>query len=73
VPSGKAKISQIASSDNHMLAIDRYGALYSWGSNRFGQLGREASDKTNSFSPVRVDKLRPYVVSGIAAGLLIKD
>lgn len=54
-----------------MLAIDRYGILYSWGSNRFGQLGRgpyEPTDKQNTFSPGKVEKLRKYNVCGIAAG-----
>jgi alpha-tubulin suppressor-like RCC1 family protein len=66
----RTTITQIASSDNHMLAIDRHGVLYSWGSNRFGQLGRETSDKTNSLSPLRVDKFRSSVICGIAAGEL---
>lgn len=67
-------VTQISSSENHMLAIDRYGALYSWGSNRFGQLGRgpyDSTEKKNSYSPFRVEKLKRYVVCGISAGLFL--
>ena len=56
-----------------MLAIDSGGLLYSWGSNQYGQLGRdivtvESSTKSLNFIPQKVEKLKPYKVCGISAG-----
>jgi alpha-tubulin suppressor-like RCC1 family protein len=60
-----------------MLAVDSTGGLYSWGSNRFGQLGRSGGKASGGSGPAscesnllpqRVEKLRRLFVTGIAAG-----
>ena len=39
------QVSQIATGDNHVLALTQNGQVYSWGVNRYGQLGlRHAKD-----------------------------
>lgn len=36
---GRATIAQIAAGRNHVLALDTFGNVFSWGNNKFGQLG----------------------------------
>jgi len=62
------KITAIAAGENHMLAVDSRGNLFSWGSNRFGQLGRPTKSSSSGWCPQRVDKFRRHSVCGIAAG-----
>ena len=33
------KIALVCCGDAHSIAVDRYGRLFSWGSNQYGQLG----------------------------------
>ena len=63
----KCHVSRISCSDTHMLAVVDDGALFSWGGNRFGQLGH-GGRSNDCFKPRRVDKLRRHLVQGIAAG-----
>ena len=41
----EAKIIQISCGKRHTSAVAESGALYTWGSNEYGQLGRQASVK----------------------------
>ena len=73
------RIVQVAAAETHMLAVDSRGGLFSWGANRFGQLGRGPSKGRgnqsttasweHNFSPQRVDRLRRQRVCGVAAGV----
>ena len=64
----------IATSENHTLAITESGDLFSWGSNRFGQLGhggefaQAPNSSFSSFSPKKVKAMQKMIVVGIAAG-----
>lgn len=55
------EVAEIAASGCHSAAIDDHGVLYTWGSNRRGQLGRKegcATDQADS-TPRSVDALCP--------------
>jgi len=66
----------IAAAENHSLCICKSGAVFAWGSNRFGQLGfssgtsskKTKSDETGCASPRRIDDLRGIPCIDIAAG-----
>jgi alpha-tubulin suppressor-like RCC1 family protein len=67
------KISKISVSENHSMALTSMGDIYTWGSNRFGQLGHGDSDKADAAAsqhmvPRKVKSLAKLVVVGIAAG-----
>ncbi|RBP98921.1 RCC1 domain-containing protein, partial [Bifidobacterium xylocopae] len=53
----------ISAGHRHSLAIDNQGHAYSWGNNRFGQLGDNSNTDRNT--PVPVDDLRRITVTGI--------
>lgn len=61
---GIGKVEEVAVGYNHVLALTQDGAVYSWGSNEYGQLGIEGSQL--SAVPVKVSGLQDVV--GIAAG-----
>ncbi|CCI46447.1 unnamed protein product [Albugo candida] len=59
---------KVAAGENHTLALSRYGKLYSWGSNSFGQLGHSSKCTLESrLFPKRIDALKGFVVREIAA------
>ena len=62
-------VRMISAGVNHTLAITDRGDLFSWGSDRFGQLGYGGSDAgKGSFIPKKVENLKKSVVVAIAAG-----
>ncbi len=75
------KMVQVAAGENHSLAVTDSGVVYSWGSDKSGQLGQckpahsgvkssKASSALNfSLSPQKVDSLKKLFILGIAAGL----
>jgi alpha-tubulin suppressor-like RCC1 family protein len=50
VAAGKT-ITVIACSDNHTVALDSTGAVYTWGYNIYGQLGTSTNSGTNNANP----------------------
>ena len=48
VPTGVAKFTQVSAGYSHSLAIGSDGNLYSWGENKYGQLGRRTSGNYDS-------------------------
>ena len=44
MPAGVTKFTQISAGNDHSLALDSDGNLYSWGYNMYGQLGKGNSD-----------------------------
>ncbi|MFT9116351.1 MAG: IPT/TIG domain-containing protein [Sporolactobacillus sp.] len=50
---GQSKFKQISAGNSHVLAINNFGNVYSWGNNNSGQLGDGSTD--NSITPVAVD------------------
>jgi len=75
-PLSRRRVISIAAALNHSLCSTSDGGLYSWGSNRFGQLGlstRTSSNPSTGTSdqrclPRRVDDLRRDVIVSVAAG-----
>ena len=63
------RVTCIAAAENHMLAVTSNGALFAWGSNRFGQLGTGGDTTTPLLEPRQVSHLRRSHVSLVAAGL----
>lgn len=64
-------ITFIASSENHILALTNNGDVYSWGSDKYGQLGhgnKSNPDYNKLVSPRRIDALKKTFVMGIAVG-----
>ena len=62
----KTKIIKIASYNRHSLCIDANRYVYSWGYNKFGQLG--LGDKENRDTPQILEVLRPYKATNVAVG-----
>ncbi|XP_041645814.1 probable E3 ubiquitin-protein ligase HERC4 isoform X1 [Cheilinus undulatus] len=60
-------IAQVACGFWHSLALSRGGQLFSWGQNRFGQLGLGISGQ-NIFTPQIIQSLHGIPFSQIAAG-----
>lgn len=64
----------IAAAENHSLCVCRTGAVFAWGSNRFGQLGittsggDEGSNTLRFNVPRRLDDLKQVVCVDVAAG-----
>ncbi|XP_067645705.1 probable E3 ubiquitin-protein ligase HERC4 [Eurosta solidaginis] len=62
-------ITQIATGYNHSLALTNCGALYSWGSNVYGQLGVSApNDLGHTAVPRLIDSLLGIPIAFIACG-----
>ena len=67
VPSFRSvQITQIASGNQHCLAIDSEGRLYSWGRGSSGQLGHDNGN--NYFEPTLIAFFEHYCVEQCAAG-----
>ena len=75
-PLSRRRVIGIAAALNHSLCSTSDGGLYSWGSNRFGQLGISTGTSNNPSTgtsdqrclPRRVDDLRRDVIVSVAAG-----
>ena len=73
-PLQRRQVVSVAAAENHSLCVTSHGDVYSWGSNRFGQLG----DHTTGSSPVapcgsrsiprRVESLKQHPCVAVAAG-----
>ena len=62
-------VRMVSAGVNHTLAITNTGDIFSWGSDRFGQLGYGGGDAgKGSLSPRKIDNLKKSVVVAIAAG-----
>ncbi|KAJ1426618.1 regulator of chromosome condensation 1/beta-lactamase-inhibitor protein II [Ochromonadaceae sp. CCMP2298] len=72
-------VTQIASGENHTLVVTQQGDVYSWGSNRWGQLGHPPKNGGSGdggggggggtlLHPRRVEALRKVCVLHVAAG-----
>jgi hypothetical protein len=62
----KRKVVFVAAAENHSLCVTKEGHVYSWGSNRFGQLDASPSTSIRA-TPARVNDLRRPCVA-VAAG-----
>ena len=61
-------ITMIAAGENHSLAMSNVGAVFSWGSDRFGQLGHGGSETGKiRLEPKRIENLKKLTVIAIAA------
>merc|ERR1711977_656147 len=68
---GQANVASVVCGRHHTLALTREGQLYSWGSNKSGQLGRklEGNGEKRNHEPGVVVELKEHVVTEIAAGM----
>lgn len=57
----------VAAAENHSLCVTRSGEVFAWGSNGFGQLGKEDAGNTR-LAPRRVDDLKNTRCRAVAAG-----
>ncbi|KAL7467562.1 hypothetical protein ACHAXS_007806 [Conticribra weissflogii] len=69
-PLTKRVVASIAAAENHSLCSTADGAVFAWGSNRFGQLGMPSSQGQHSskLSPRRVEDLKHSFIVAVAAG-----
>eukprot|EP00599_Poterioochromonas_sp_BG-1_P006764 CAMPEP_0173134324 /NCGR_PEP_ID=MMETSP1105-20130129/1224_1 /TAXON_ID=2985 /ORGANISM="Ochromonas sp., Strain BG-1" /LENGTH=1098 /DNA_ID=CAMNT_0014046101 /DNA_START=281 /DNA_END=3577 /DNA_ORIENTATION=+ len=67
---GKIRVRKVCAAESHSLALTDQGSVYSWGSDRFGQLGHGGQQDSNRWIavPKRIEILRKENVIGIAAG-----
>ncbi len=71
LPPASAQPVAIAAGMQHSLVLTSAGQLYAFGSNRYGQLGRQANAETTSANPVPLEVALPAGAGGageIAAG-----
>jgi alpha-tubulin suppressor-like RCC1 family protein len=71
LPGATGPVVRIAAGCEHSLALTSTGQLYSFGSNRYGQLGRAANAETSSPNPTPVQVVLPSdagTPTAIAAG-----
>jgi alpha-tubulin suppressor-like RCC1 family protein len=71
LPAASAQPVAIAAGMQHSLVLTSSGQLYAFGSNRYGQLGRQANAETTSANPVPLEVALPAGAGGageIAAG-----
>jgi Regulator of chromosome condensation (RCC1) repeat len=66
-PLNRRQVVYVAAADNHSLCVTKDGNVFSWGSNRFGQLGDEECNN-NRTSPKRVEDIRNHPCVAVAAG-----
>jgi len=73
LPEIKHRIEAVALGQDHTLALSSTGEVFSWGFNRFSQLGyvtevstREKNDEPIQASPRKVSSLRKEFVHGVA-------
>lgn len=78
----KVQVVQVASGEHHTIAVTRQGDVFTWGSDRYGQLGHGTFGRDNStasagpdrdtdnilLEPRRVEALRRVFVLQVAAG-----
>jgi alpha-tubulin suppressor-like RCC1 family protein len=60
--------SASAGNAHTLVVAEKTGALFSFGCNRFGQLGHGSIERIGEFSPKVVDHLRNEIIVGVAAG-----
>jgi alpha-tubulin suppressor-like RCC1 family protein len=76
---GKPRVKQIASGEHHTIVVSDNGDVFTWGSDRFGQLGHGVRFTSNALhgaavnnaaclEPRRVEALRREYVLHVAAG-----
>ena len=62
-------VKTVACGRQHTLALADNGELFSWGSNKLGQLGRKPRDGEGGHKPGRLDELSGCVVTEVASGM----
>lgn len=65
------RVVKIAAAENHTVCVTDQGLVFSWGSDRFGQLGvggSSAGHGTARLVPRRVEALRRCMVADVSAG-----
>lgn len=62
------KVVDVAAAETHTAAVTSEGELYTWGRDRFGQLGHGSAGSSGKLAPKRVEGLRKATVTGVAAG-----
>jgi len=73
-PLQRRQVLSVAAAENHSLCITSRGDVYSWGSNRFGQLGDTATSSSVTTPcgsrniPRRVEGLKQHPCAAVAAG-----
>lgn len=67
LPEASGPVVQIAAGHDHSLALTAAGQLYSFGGNRFGQLGRSANIETTNPNPIPVRVGLPGLVGSVVA------
>jgi alpha-tubulin suppressor-like RCC1 family protein len=66
-PSGEPFVT-LSTTSEHGLGIDTAGAVWAWGENTYGALGRSPAELPSSIEPVRVGKLPDVRFLEVAAG-----
>jgi alpha-tubulin suppressor-like RCC1 family protein len=73
-PLQRRQVVSVAAAENHSLCVTSQGDVYSWGSNRFGQLGDHSVGTSPTAScgsrsiPRRVENLKQHACVAVAAG-----
>ena len=73
-PLQRRQVVSVAAAENHSLCVTSQGDIYSWGSNRFGQLGDHATGSSpiapcgSRSIPRRVENLKQHPCVAVAAG-----
>jgi alpha-tubulin suppressor-like RCC1 family protein len=68
IPNSGKKIVQVSAGNQHSLALDEDGNLYSWGANSFGQLGDGSTSQKTTPVLVNTSTLNSKKIVQISAG-----
>ena len=63
-------VTSVSAAENHCLALTAQGAMYAWGSNKYGQLGLGVGGEKEASrpSPTLIKALKKHRIIGCAAG-----
>lgn len=61
-------VTIISAAENHSMLVTKNGSIFTWGCDKYGQLGHNCSTGLSILVPKQIESLKSVIVVGIAAG-----